>query len=216
MSQGSEVNQAVWTPALSGRDRLVAVVAELGRTCVWTQSRQPADMLREIRSEITELEVEVQIETQRRAALGSQRLNQRFDHNLISELGDVLFDCLMLHGACCRAFEINPAVPWDAAAAKVEYRTPYMMWGDGVTTATTVEETQALWTAAKAIEKVTEKRGLPSPHRRQVSNAGECTPATSNLGPPWQFNYLTAMTFVGGFALGVVVCHFRGGTGLRT
>ena len=45
---------------------------------------------------------------------------------LVSELGDVLFDALMLNGACTRAFGLDPEAAWNAAVEKVERRTPYV------------------------------------------------------------------------------------------
>ena len=44
---------------------------------------------------------------------------------------------------------------WQAAAQKVERRTPYIKeWGDGVTTASTVEDTEKIWQQVKKKEKM--------------------------------------------------------------
>eukprot|EP00591_Stephanopyxis_turris_P012044 CAMPEP_0195518654 /NCGR_PEP_ID=MMETSP0794_2-20130614/13431_1 /TAXON_ID=515487 /ORGANISM="Stephanopyxis turris, Strain CCMP 815" /LENGTH=209 /DNA_ID=CAMNT_0040647669 /DNA_START=153 /DNA_END=782 /DNA_ORIENTATION=+ len=72
---------------------------------------------------------------------------------LVSELGDVLFDAIMLEMMCRRDFNLNPSEAWDAAAEKVERRTPYMKdWGDG-SEAKTSAEAELMWQAAKLEEK---------------------------------------------------------------
>ena len=75
---------------------------------------------------------------------------------LCSELGDLLFDALMLCGMVRRDFGPSPGgvTPWAAAAEKIKRRTPYMTrWGPPGVTASTSAEAEVLWQAAKRREK---------------------------------------------------------------
>jgi len=54
-----------------------------------------------------------------------------------------------------REYDIDMEEAWQAAAEKVERRTPYIKeWGDGVTTASTVEDTEKIWQQVKKKEKM--------------------------------------------------------------
>lgn len=54
-----------------------------------------------------------------------------------------------------REYDINMEEAWQVAAEKVERRTPYIKeWGDGVTTASTVEDTERIWQQVKKKEKM--------------------------------------------------------------
>ena len=55
---------------------------------------------------------------------------------------------------CSRDYGLDPKLPWQAAAAKVEARTPYVaLWGDGTATAANADEAMVHWKAAKSREK---------------------------------------------------------------
>ena len=55
---------------------------------------------------------------------------------------------------CSRDHGLDPNLAWQAAATKVEARTPYMaLWGDCSATATTAAEAMVHWSAAKMREK---------------------------------------------------------------
>eukprot|EP00554_Chaetoceros_debilis_P000860 CAMPEP_0194096256 /NCGR_PEP_ID=MMETSP0149-20130528/57249_1 /TAXON_ID=122233 /ORGANISM="Chaetoceros debilis, Strain MM31A-1" /LENGTH=179 /DNA_ID=CAMNT_0038782225 /DNA_START=486 /DNA_END=1021 /DNA_ORIENTATION=- len=74
---------------------------------------------------------------------------------IVSEVGDIIFDVLMLEMAIRREYDIDMEEAWQAAAEKVERRTPYIKeWGDGVTTASTVEDTEKIWQQVKKKEKM--------------------------------------------------------------
>lgn len=78
---------------------------------------------------------------------------------IISELGDILFDTLMLEMLLRKEYGFGVHAAWDAAATKVERRTPYMSeWGDGITFAETVEEAEAIWQNVKQKEKQDEQK----------------------------------------------------------
>ena len=86
------------------------------------------------------------------ATLPASQLSHHI-RSLQSELGDVLFDALMLNSICARDFGFDPAESWQAATAKVERRTPYMKeWGEKGVSAETSEEAEELWRAAKKEE----------------------------------------------------------------
>ena len=76
---------------LRGRKRLHRVVSCLGDSCPWTESITSEDMLHYLESEIRELREEI---------VATKRCNERAKADqkvaMISELGDVLFDVLML------------------------------------------------------------------------------------------------------------------------
>lgn len=73
---------------------------------------------------------------------------------IISELGDILFDTLMLEMLLRKEMNFGVNEAWEAAARKVERRTPYMKpWGDGSILAETMEEAEAIWKSVKRKEK---------------------------------------------------------------
>lgn len=73
---------------------------------------------------------------------------------IISEIGDILFDALMLEMILRKQYDFGVNEAWDTVATKVERRTPYMReWGDGITSAETVEEAEAIWQNVKKKEK---------------------------------------------------------------
>jgi XTP/dITP diphosphohydrolase len=234
--------QARWRPNLAGPSRLIEVVRELSAGCVWTQSITPIDMLHALRSECDEVELELaRLPTPANAtAVGSNGTRVREDSaatsatrnedtsELVSELGDVLFDALMVHAVFSRVYGLDPDAAWNAACRKVEGRTPYMPWGDGSARADTVAEAEAHWQEAKRQEKLslttTSGRGGDHHATRQevpvlqtVSSvhpveterglrpsgpreAACCTPASTSTSPTGN----TSFTSLGiGFALGV-------------
>jgi NTP pyrophosphatase (non-canonical NTP hydrolase) len=80
---------------------------------------------------------------------------------IISELGDILFDALMLEMILRKQYDFGVNEAWDTVATKVERRTPYMKeWGDGVTSAETVEEAEAIWQNVKKKQKQSELEKL--------------------------------------------------------
>eukprot|EP00419_Tripos_fusus_P014149 CAMPEP_0172737000 /NCGR_PEP_ID=MMETSP1074-20121228/116542_1 /TAXON_ID=2916 /ORGANISM="Ceratium fusus, Strain PA161109" /LENGTH=229 /DNA_ID=CAMNT_0013566313 /DNA_START=218 /DNA_END=904 /DNA_ORIENTATION=+ len=131
-----------------GDQRLSAVVAELVRNCPWTATVDASTMISWMRSELDEF----------KAALEQFRDEGTEDAKvareaLISELGDVLFDALMLNAVAARELALDPDAAWKAAATKVENRTPYMwLWGDG-SVARTAQEASGMWAAAKLRER---------------------------------------------------------------
>lgn len=221
MSCSSATEEPAWTPALQGRDRLVAVVAALGQDCVWTKSMRPVDMLDWLRSECSELEKELSLErdgpTRSRPSNDPRlRTPAGISSDLVAELGDVLFDTLMLHGACCRAFGISPDAAWNTAARKVEGRTPYMVWGDGVSTATTVEEAESHWRQAKRREKAaaaaaaagtTADAAASTRAWSGVSDAAQRAPEARLWTQGCTLAQSTGGILAAGFVLGVIACH---------
>lgn len=83
---------------LVGRDRLYNVVSCLAEECPWTKTMQSHDMLNFLSSEVKELQEEID-------GLGADREENSTEDLLstderksaiISELGDLIFDVLML------------------------------------------------------------------------------------------------------------------------
>jgi NTP pyrophosphatase (non-canonical NTP hydrolase) len=128
---------------LEGRARLLSVVEELSQSCPWTKSITCRDMVTWLRSECAEVKEALQDAKTSPAAL----------QHLTAEIGDVLFDALMLHVVFLREFGVPYSLAWDVAARKIEGRTPYMAaWGDG-SVAATAAEAELLWQAAKKKER---------------------------------------------------------------
>ena len=135
--------------SLNGRDRLISVVEELALSCPWSASISPLSMVKWLQSECEEVMEAIE-------DASSPNASQEAIEALTSEMGDVLFDALMLHLVVTRDFQIPYLKPWETAALKVESRTPYMsVWGDG-SVANNAKEAEELWYAAKLREKPVE------------------------------------------------------------
>ncbi len=117
---------------------LASLVSRLGRECPWTKSQATSDMLYWTRKECLEVE-----EVLRAKEIDSGELTK--------ELGDVLFDVLMMIEVSSRA---HPDITLEACAAsackKLERRSPYLF--DGPVPAT-LEEAEAAWQAGKQLEQ---------------------------------------------------------------
>jgi len=88
---------------------------------------------------------------------------------MVSELGDVLFDALLLEATVRRAYGLTEEDAWEKACEKVERRTPYMMeWGNGKSIARNREEAIFLWNEVKGRENKVEKH-TKHPPRKEVS-----------------------------------------------
>ena len=126
---------------------LGALVEDLGRRCPWTAAQQAADMLYYTRRELLEVEEVLR--------------KRQGDARLAEEVGDVLFDALLLAQVCTRD---HAAVSVDAccasAIAKLRRRCPYMFGGEE---AQTREEAEAQWQRAKSTEKAGGKAGSEAP-----------------------------------------------------
>jgi hypothetical protein len=92
---------------------------------------------------------------------------------------------------------------WDAACEKVERRTPYMAeWGDGHSTANSVEEAKALWQAVKKKEKSEIKEN----ESRSLSLRCNLKVVTMKDTILWNFtSYSVASSLLLGFVVGVLV-----------
>ncbi|GMH90952.1 hypothetical protein TrVE_jg13141 [Triparma verrucosa] len=186
---------------LKGAPRALNLVALLNEACPWTATVKPEEMVNWLKSECEETLTEVKVmRSIDPATLPASQLSHHI-RSLQSELGDVLFDALMLNSICARDFGFDPAESWHAATAKVERRTPYMKeWGEKGVTAETSEEAEELWRAAKKEEKAelaAELEALnlppsstPSPLQKKVNRAL----ALASQNPPF---------FLGVFSLGV-------------
>lgn len=177
---GHSSNEPSAHKSLQGPTRLFSVVQNLGESCPWTASVDAPTMLSWLESEIAELSEEI-----RRADCTEE---------IISELGDILFDALMLEMICRKTYEFSPQTAWETAANKVERRTPYMnAWGDGVSTARTPEECEAFWKAAKALEPKKEKE--KKDRLRRVTSSSRFFRISSQIIPAAAI----------GFSLGILV-----------
>jgi len=114
---------------------------------------KPLSMLDWLSSECKELKEEL---------LSLDERDGAFDDNerkkILNELGDVLFDALMLEMVCRRDLDLNVSEAWEAACEKIERRTPYMSeWGKEGCVAKTAEEATKLWMYEKNKENVENK-----------------------------------------------------------
>jgi len=81
---------------LVGRDRLYNVVSCLGKSCPWTQSITSNQMLGYLESEVHELHEEISI-LKSSVVIGDPAAGSIVSKDaMVSELGDILFDVLML------------------------------------------------------------------------------------------------------------------------
>jgi len=119
--------------------RLAKLVSRLGRECPWTKAQCTSDMLYYTRKECLEVEE-------------CLRCKQVDSLELIKELGDVLFDVLMMIEVSGRE---RPEISLEACAAsackKLETRSPYLFNGPA---AMTLEEAERAWQAGKQNERV--------------------------------------------------------------
>ena len=128
-------------------DTLATLVGRLGRECPWTKSQNTADMLYWTRKECLEVEEVL-------------RTKEVDGDELTKELGDVLFDVLMMIEVSGRD---RPAITLESCAAsacgKLRRRSPYLFFGS---VPATVEEAEAAWQAGKQLEQ-TEAGAQPMP-----------------------------------------------------
>ena len=117
---------------------LTSHISRLGVECPWTRRQRTSDMIFYLRKELIEVEEEMRRDSVDGTALAK-------------ELGDVLFDALMLIEVTQRE---HAEVSLDACAAsacsKLRRRCPYIFGGPP---ASTVEEAESAWQAAKRAER---------------------------------------------------------------
>jgi NTP pyrophosphatase (non-canonical NTP hydrolase) len=113
---------------------LAAVVSRLQTVCPWTQTQSAADMLAFTRMELVETE----------EAMGALAASSATAH-LESELGDVLFNVLMLIEACGKEEHGTGGLErvCEASVAKLRRRAPYAF--DGGPRVQTAEDADKLW-----------------------------------------------------------------------
>ena len=146
---------------LKGSARLTSIVHELSVECPWTASIRPHDMCKWLRSECNEVEEQILIQGSKKTVNGEYC--QKSLRELESEVGDVLFDALMLNAVCSREYCFNMETCFDVACEKVERRTPYMsLWGNG-SIAKSSREAELLWQEAKRKETPGPRREKPKP-----------------------------------------------------
>lgn len=149
----------LWHQSLYGGERLLNVGRLLEQSCPWTRATPSLKMLEFLTSECKELEEEIQ--TVRHAEPGS---NENLE--ITKELGDIIFDTMLLAIACKREFAVDLERCLDLAAQKVERRTPYMVWGTRFTRGVTLEQAEVMWQEEKALAKTVNTKPLDSLPRR--------------------------------------------------
>ena len=197
---------------------LYNVVQCLGESCPWTASVSPKSMLKALNSEICELYDEIDYQTQQKEKHqqgslffnnnsssvnnGKFQLRHRKDE-LIDEIGDILFDALMIELVCRREYNIGPNAAWDAAITKIKRRTPYMkQWNNGLDiTASTVEDCEAIWKDIKAKEPKKEKLVSTASYRRSDHNQ----PDSNNGDNISKTIIMAVVSSIIGFSVGVLV-----------
>ena len=123
---------------MSNLTALADLVGRLGQECPWTKKQRTSDMLFYVRKECLEVEEVL-------------RLKDASSTELMQELGDVLFDVLLMIEVTQRDHpEVTMQACCTSACDKLARRSPYLFGGPP---ATTVEEAQAAWQAGKQVEK---------------------------------------------------------------
>jgi NTP pyrophosphatase (non-canonical NTP hydrolase) len=140
-------------PNVQGADNQLKVIVETLHQevnqggCPWTAATSTREMIGWLESECAEI----------REALDAvdDSSDDATKAHAADELGDMLFDALMVVAAAERDYGIGgTGEPWRRSVAKIRRRTPYMAaWGDGVSQATTAAEATEHWQAAKTREK---------------------------------------------------------------
>lgn len=128
------------------------MVQALGHGCPWTKAQRCEDMMFWMRKELIEVE-----EVLRAAdGAGGNPVKPVDGNELIKELGDVLFDALMMI-QCAKAQFPGSGVSVEACAAsacvKIKRRCPYIFDKEHEG-ATTVADAERAWQAAKQKERV--------------------------------------------------------------
>ena len=128
------------------------MVQALGHGCPWTKAQRCEDMMFWMRKELIEVE-----EVLRAAdGAGGNPVKPVDGNELIKELGDVLFDALMMI-QCAKAQFPGSGVSVEACAAsacvKIKRRCPYI-FDEEHDRATTVADAERAWQAAKQKERV--------------------------------------------------------------
>lgn len=146
---------------------LARVVQRLGDgECPWTKQQSAADILFYLRTEM--IEVEEVLRKQHKQPASSPELAQE----LVGELGDVLFDALLLIRVCERdQAGVSLQKVCDSANRKLRRRCAYLFDGSGVSS---MEDAEAVWQAAKKAERQEEATNgvlLEQPDARRVSEA---------------------------------------------
>ena len=126
---------------------LIASVSQLGRDCPWTEEQTPGSVLAFLRGEVDEVEAE----------LDGCWLPGKAD--LISELGDVLFNALLAVEVCARdsgrGADGEPAITLDAVADSMvrKLRRRYPQLFDGSLRSMSVAQARQAWIDGKQAEK---------------------------------------------------------------
>lgn len=123
--------------------RLQGVVEQLGRNCPWVANQTAVSLVHHIKEELSEV-------------LDSLEADEAID-DVQTELGDVVFNVLLLAEVLRRDKAVNLAEGITATTEKVIRRSPHVFGDDH---AATVDEAQALWQREKQKEKT---KTLPSP-----------------------------------------------------
>jgi XTP/dITP diphosphohydrolase len=157
----------------AGRDGihgLVNIVERLGIECPWTRKQNCDDMIYYARKEILEVE-----DVFRDARKRGENVDAK---ELTKELGDVLFDALMMIEVTRRS---HPEVNVDACAAsaleKLRRRAPYMFNGKGTSS---IEEAEAGWQAAKQAERAAEMAAAPAAATPPAQSSTHAREAAAN------------------------------------
>lgn len=117
-----------------------------GGGCPWTRSQDAQTLCDWLGSEASEVSEAIRL-----LESGSLRPSDAKE-KLAAELGDLIFDALMVLHAAERDYGVTVQEACARAVSKVRKRTPYMAWGPPGATATSAAECEALWMAAKREE----------------------------------------------------------------
>ena len=171
----------------SSTNELIDVVNELNKSCPWTLSVSSKKMLKYVEEEIREIREEMDSPTQK----SSVHNNDKDEATpLESELGDLLFNALMLVSVCSREYpgQVRDGGNriWSYAARKIKSRTPYMKkWRkDESCVAKTKEEAEKMWMAAKKREKRKTKNAFDIMMRASKKGNFTTTTNDNDTSPP--------------------------------
>ena len=128
--------------------QLATLISRLGQTCPWTRAQGPQDMLFWTRKECLEVEEVIR----KPAPIDTKALTK--------ELGDVLFDVLMMIEVTGREHDVTLESCCASACEKLRQRSPYLFSG---ASPKSIEEAEAMWQAGKRQEAADSKGKDPAP-----------------------------------------------------
>ena len=137
--------------ATEAATELLGVVDAVVQQCPWTAHKTTDQMVEYSHSELEEIKEAIENRKTQTSSATCCNTHVRSSDDLESEIGDLLFDALLLARICERDFEhVTLRGALERATEKITRRCPHVFAGERVETAA---EASAIWLREKAKEK---------------------------------------------------------------